>query len=88
MTSDTLVSTFVCFLFVSHLTVILSPAERSALKEEGHLFPFHQLPELHCGTQGGAQRLMSLVLCDGWGASLLLDDRPNKYALGYFQQQI
>ena len=35
--------------------------------------------------RGGAERLRSLLLAnDGWGASLLLDDRPNKYALGVF----
>lgn len=60
-------STFV-FLFLSHLTVILSPAESSASKASKPSVLI--LPAaLSCIAvhQGGAERLWSLVLVnDGW----------------------
>lgn len=76
------------FLSVSHLTVILSPAESSALKGSGPSVPIPPAA-LSCIAvrHGGVERLWSLVpVNDSWkyyGISLL-DDKPNKYASGIF----
>ena len=43
---------FQLFLFVSHLAVILPPAERSAWKGSRPSAPVHQLLELRCGAWG------------------------------------